>query len=131
MTEIIIGALAVWEVIEIWRHSHLFATWRARVDLWEGRLGQLLHCPFCMAPWVSLLVVSALETSKYLAQHSSRSLAIVAIVLNVIVYTLAVARLANLYNDVAHRYCRTPKSDQLDLDDDNEEPEDEDPPQSD
>lgn len=128
MTTLIIGSLVVWEVIEIWRHSHLMATWRARVDLWEGRLGELLRCPFCMAPWISFLVVLTLWTSEYLAQHDARGLAVI---LSASLYALAVARLANLCNDVAHRYCRTPKSDQLDLGDDNEETENEDPPQSD
>jgi hypothetical protein len=127
METIIIGSLAVWEAIEIWRHSHLFATWRARVDLWEGRIGLLLRCPFCMAPWISLLVVLNMWAGEHLAQNGSRGLALVSMA---IVYALAMARVANLFNDVFHPYCRTPKADQLDLDDDDEEDsENEDTPQ--
>jgi hypothetical protein len=125
MEKLLIGSLAVWEVIEIWRHSHLFATWRARVDYWDGNIGLLLRCPFCMAPWISLLVVLTLWTGEYLTQTVHGAF----IFVSVPVYALAMARLANLFNDATHDVCRTPKADQLDLGVDDEE--DEDTPQSD
>lgn len=96
--ELVIAALAVWEVIEIWRHGSIFASWRAHVELWEGWLGQLLRCGFCLAPWVSWLLVLWLLL-----------LARIHVAFGLIPYGFAVARLANLGNDLAHAWCRTPK----------------------
>ncbi len=81
-------ALAVWEIIEIWRHSALFADWRARVELWEGSFGYMLRCSFCLSPWVAFFCVVAGFDS--------------------LLYALGIARLANLGNDLTHAFCRTP-----------------------
>ncbi len=57
IVELLVLALAVWETIEIWRHSAIAAPLRARAELMEGFFGSLLTCPFCLSPWVSLLFV--------------------------------------------------------------------------
>jgi len=103
---LIVASLAVWEIIEIWRHSSLFASWRARVELWEGGLHGWLHellmCAFCLAPWVAFATCVSLHVP----------------LLRLLVYAFAVARLANLGNDLTHSFCRTPKFNELDIPDD-------------
>lgn len=95
LTLLVVAALAVWEALEIWNHSSLFARLRARVELWDHLGGDLLRCMFCLTPWVSLVVLTALVWTEL---H-----------LRVIAWALAVARLANLGNDLTHYLCRTPR----------------------
>lgn len=101
MYNIIVVALACWEAIEIWRHSSLMAPCRAEVETWEGpvlgRLRSLLECPFCLAPWTALVLLVCGTTP----------------LLSWIVPVLAIARLANLGNDVFHAWCRTPRENRL------------------
>ncbi len=96
VTTLAIAAFATWEIIEIWHHSALFASWRARIELWDGRvtgkLNQLLGCPFCMAPWTALVCLLLLMLP----------------ILWIIPTVFASARAANLLNDYFHRICRTP-----------------------
>ena len=108
---LVVAALAVWEIIEIWHHSALFAPMRAIVETWDCKIGDLLRCPFCLAPWVSLAVVLLLlGLSEYLDAHGPRPLAFL---VKAPFYAFAVARLANLGNDLSSAYCRTPRYDKL------------------
>lgn len=118
IVELLISALAVWEIVEVWRHSALFATWRARVDLWEGKIGDLLRCPFCLSVWVSLPVVLVLGMGDELLQDGPRW---ILPCLRAVLYVLAVARLSNVFNDAMHSVCRTPKHDQLPVETEDEE----------
>lgn len=95
--EAVLAALAVWEVIEIWRHGDLFAGLRARTEAYDTWWSYLLGCGFCLAPWTALAVV--------LAWHYVPAAKLV-------ILAFAVARLANLGNDLAYDWCRTPKSGQ-------------------
>ena len=110
MTNFVIASLAVWEAVEIWQHSALMAPLRARVDCWQGWVGQLLHCPFCLSPWVALVVVLTFEAQAILAPYVPRPAAEWILVP---VYALAVARAANVCNDLMHKFTRTPKYDKL------------------
>ena len=104
LTEILIAFLATWEAIEIWHHSVIMAGWRARAELTEGRLHSLLTCPFCMAPWVAWFFVAVMLCTRYwLGLEMGWPILLP-------VYGLAVARLANLGNDVFHAWCRTPRA---------------------
>lgn len=94
---LVVATLAVWEALEIWRHSSIMAPWRARAEVLEGRSGELLRCPFCMAPYVGLMSWLALQCSWTFW----------------VVWALAIARLANLANDLTHPWCRTPRHDRL------------------
>jgi hypothetical protein len=100
---LLIAVLAVSEIIEVWHHSHLFSEWRARVDLWESPVADMLRCPFCMAPWASLLVVCLILTPGGVLAELPR----------LPVYALAIARAANLLNDWQRPFNRTPKFDKL------------------
>ena len=104
------ACLAVWEIIEIWRHSTVTATWRARTELWTGWAGRLLHCPFCLAPWVSACVVILLEIST---AGTGIAHAGIWAVSALPVYAFAVARAANVGNDLMRGLTRTPKADGL------------------
>lgn len=104
LTDLIIAALAVWEIIEIWKHGSIFASWRDYIDnYWRGPVSgwfaELLSCGFCLAPWVALCVVEGMYYDELFRVENTR----------MIVYFLAVARLANLGNDMTHFLCRTPR----------------------
>lgn len=99
LVSLVVAALAVWEILEIWHHSALMASWRARAELLEGKLGELLRCMFCMSPWTSAAVLLAMGWWKW----PGSSLA------TFIVWAFAVARLANLGNDLGYEFCRTPR----------------------
>jgi len=99
MFDFVITVFATAEVIEIWHHSHLFANLRAQVEVHDGFWSQLIKCPFCMAPWVALML-SVWEWAK-----NSNNFPV-----SLLVFALAAARAANLLNDLTHSFCRTPKS---------------------
>lgn len=107
MTTYWLLSLAVWEIIEIWKHGSIFASWRARLEASESRLRDFGQCGFCLAPWIALLVCSLWQWQEYLCQHDY-TLPGTAIYLGIVAF--AVARLANLGNDISHRWCRTPKN---------------------
>lgn len=98
--DIIIAALATWQIIEIWHHSLLMAPLRSIAEMWDNKIGDLLSCPFCLSPWVGLVCITVLSVAEvgwfFLA-------------LSAIVKAFAVARLANLGSDFFKRYDRTPK----------------------
>ena len=102
LTELLVTTLATWQTIEIWHHGRLFASWRARTELWENKLGELLVCTFCLSVWVAWLFCLAFWASGLL-EPAYAQLALIPI------YGLAAARLANLGNDVFHSLCRTPR----------------------
>jgi hypothetical protein len=96
---IFVVALAVWQAVEIWHHGSLFEEVRAWFEtkqhsdnlLWRFVSG-LAACPFCLSVWVAALLV-ILEI-LHLGLFNS---------------ILAVSRMANLANDLAWRFCRTPR----------------------
>lgn len=111
LTDLIIATLAVWEIIEIWHHSSLFANWRAKVETCTGIIGNLLTCMFCLSVWVSFLITTLMIQHLILKQTESSLVLFFAYLIWVFINGLAVARLANLCNDITHKWCRTPKRD--------------------
>lgn len=101
-TNLIIAALATWQAVEIWHHSEIFARWRAYVEAVGGWPAALMRCPFCLSVWVafSLAVIVLHETDRLDA-------------VKLFVFALAVARLANLGNDLFYDKCRTPRQTDL------------------
>lgn len=93
---LVVAALATWQIIEIWHHSSLLAPLRARTEMWTGKLGELLVCPFCLSPWVAILCIVCLRvTEAWLASW--------------VVYAFAASRLANLGNDFFKQHTLTPR----------------------
>ena len=97
---LIISAIATWQVIEIWRHSTLFAEWRAWLELFNNYLSNLLLCPWCLSVWVGfgfagLALASDLTNSN---------------IPLVPAFAFSISRLANWANDISHSYCRTPNT---------------------
>lgn len=101
MLSLFVAALATWQIVEIWHHSSLLAYARSRAETQEGKLAYLLACPFCLSPYVALIcvVVMLLPSAWWL----------LSVPLQLIVQAFAVSRLANLGNDLAYKYCRTPR----------------------
>ena len=110
-TTLILVALATWQVVEIWHHGSIFSAWRSHALTWKlltdvgsdrflrrrwkrtrRFLARLLGCPFCLSPWVGIIL-----TVVFLVPYGWIPVA-----------GLAAARLANLFNDVSHCLCRTP-----------------------
>lgn len=104
LVELVVAALAVWQVVEIWHHSALFAPLRARAELLEGKAGELLRCPFCLSVWVGLAVgLVVLLPAVWWAWPAKLA-----------VLGFALSRAANLGNDLTRKWCRTPQANKLD-----------------
>ena len=107
---VIVSALAVWQVVEIFHHSQLTVTLRKwALNASQGRwvrafFGKLLSCPFCLSHWVAGGVVLLLWLTTLVPE------------LEYIIWIFAITRLANLGNDLSYNYCRSPK---VDLEEDN------------
>ena len=103
LIELFVAALAIWQIVEIWHHGELFADRHSKVENWRGGvkgwLGVLLTCPWCTSVWIGFLVCGNLELSRALG-HSWVAF---------FPYAFAMSRLANLGNDLTHRWCRTPR----------------------
>lgn len=114
LLELFVAVFATWEIVEIYRHSLLFADRRSKMETRVDRLGDLFQCNFCLAPWVGLLCLLIL-TTEHIPEGNDilDGLRRVTRVLRLPLYAFAVARLANLGNDLTYRYCRTPKHDKL------------------
>ena len=93
---LIVAALATWQIVEIWHHSLLMAPLRSRAEMWDNKLGELLSCPFCLSVWVGLCCTAGVT---FAAMYG----------LEYVIMAFAVSRLANLGNDVFKTYCLTPK----------------------
>lgn len=107
---LVVNALATWQIVEIWHHSAIMSGWRARTELWDNFFGDLLRCPFCLSLWVAAASVTLVQLPGWLGCCTQT-----------VLLAFAVARLANLGNDVFHGYCRTPKYDSSDIPQDAED----------
>lgn len=111
--ELIVAALATWQIIEIWHHSLLFAGRRAVVETWTNKLGELLVCCFCLSPWVALfctLVVYCNDVHiEWLNRIIGQDTRLAIWFAKSVITALAVSRLANLGNDYFYSICRTPR----------------------
>jgi hypothetical protein len=96
---LIITALATWQIVEIWHHSTLFAGRREAAQRLENKLGELLTCPWCLSVWVGFgcNIATTVVDASWLST-----------VARIIVYGFACSRLANLGNDVFKQFSRTP-----------------------
>lgn len=109
-----IAALATWEIIEIWRHSSLMAKWRAITETWDNFFGRVLHCAFCLTPWVSWFVCLIVVVPVPAWDGTLATIAVPIVTLSqFVVLGFAVARLANIGNDLTRDKCRTPNSDAM------------------
>lgn len=107
--EILILTLATYEIIELWRHGSIFATWRARTQLWTGFFGTLLNCGFCLAPHVAVWLVCLWSLTSNVDDGTWQWG--LSFLFRGIVLALAVARLANVCHDLMHAYTRSGRSD--------------------
>lgn len=52
ITDLVVCALAVWQAVEVWHHSELMATWRAKMEVRDGFVAAVAKCPYCLSVWV-------------------------------------------------------------------------------
>lgn len=110
MIELTEAALAVWQIINIWHHSSLFSTKRAVVECWDDWRTDLLRCPFCLSPWVALVVVLWMGLVNRLIGPGLPALSFV---LLSPIHAMAVSRVANVLHDLMKGRDRTPKANRL------------------
>ena len=94
--ELLIGVLAVAECIEVARHGSVwpFAGLRAWAQVSNVWLARLWRCGFCLAPWTAAGILLAWGWQDPVSRG--------------LIAALAVARAANLLNDLTYAYCRSP-----------------------
>lgn len=104
--ECVVVALAVWQIIEIWHHGEVFDTQRAKLELWEASdctlfwfVGRLSACAFCLSPWIGWICALIWQ----FGQTPGR----------ILLTGFAVARLANVGNDLLGPWSNTPQHDDL------------------
>lgn len=115
--ELVAAAAATWQAIEIYRHSQqpTVRSCRARLEILGGDLGHLFDCSWCLSVWVGFGLCGwrwAIEVSASAAELHWSLAAVRTVAYGawfVLVYGLAVSRLANAANDLTHRFNRTPK----------------------
>jgi hypothetical protein len=58
LIDVVLIALAAGALVDIWLNGSMFAGWRARFEVWENALSELLGCGLCLnyqAPiWLTL-----------------------------------------------------------------------------
>jgi len=104
MFEVVMCTLIVWQAVEVYRHSSLFATVRSYMDLVTGFFGSLHRCMFCLSVWVSFAVVVVWRTLNGFHHENPLSE-----IVSVFGYGLAISRLSNVLNDLLYDFTRTPK----------------------
>lgn len=112
LMHLLVAALATWEIVEIWNHGSIFATQRAILQTKDGFFARLMGCGFCLSPWVAAVVLTLLlvtEPPKAFGSLLQALWGTVLLTVRLFVYAFAVARLANLGNDLTHKHSRTPR----------------------
>lgn len=97
-----ISALMTYAIVETLHHSEFFAAARARLEAIGGFAGGLFACPFCLSHWAAAW--SALVGLYLMPPRDWIEGVCVWLVL-----WLGGRALANLLNDLAHGFVRTPK----------------------
>ena len=96
--DLIVLVLATNHAIEVYHHGSIFAGVRARLEVGDGFLSELMNCMFCLSIWVGAII-----GAYYLCFDN--------IYIRLPVYALAITRGANLLNDLTHHRHRTPGAD--------------------
>lgn len=108
-TELVVAMLATWQLVEIWHHSRIMAPWRARMELREDWIGELLGCPYCLSVWCGwfcgLVLWGATGDGGGTILRALWDW--VMLVPRIALSGLAISRAANLGNDLSHAWCRT------------------------
>ena len=101
---LLMSALANWQAVETYHHGAIFATVRARYEDRLGFLAELIGCPFCLSHWTAM-IFTALAFNSPVVTSGSESWWLVP------AFWLATVRLSNVFNDLTHAVCRTPRID--------------------
>jgi len=123
---VILVALATWQIVEILHHSEIalpirrLAARNTQTGVFRSFFSRAYNCPFCLTHWVAATLIAVLLF--YPAHEQCRGL------LTFVLVVFATARLANLGNDLAYNYTRTPR---IELEEHSEDIEIEDKPPED
>ena len=106
LTDLLLVSLFTWAVVEVIHHGSLFAEIRAYADAADGRLKELLGCPFCLSHWVGILgtvlAALAIEHRAGMAYY--------------ILLWFGSVRLSNVFNDLTGSFKRMSGDDEFDFD---------------
>lgn len=103
---VILAALAAWQITEVLHHAEITLPIRrltsgsAPKGTLRSFLTKLYNCPFCLSHWVTGLLVVLLFTTADIPFGR---------VVLAVIWIFAITRLANLGNDLAYNYTRTPR----------------------
>lgn len=101
------SCLAVNQVVEILRHSELFAEQRAYAEVSDSFFCRLFRCPWCLSVWVGGFFATMF--AGYILSNPM-GLGAYGELLLVPALAFAFSRGANIINDVGRRYNRTPRT---------------------
>ena len=99
LIDLVVLVLATAQAVEVYRHSSMRPIVRVReyfeTSPPDTALHQLGGCMFCLSIWVAFVLVLLYPLPFF----------------RILIPALAVARGANLLNDIGHKWCRTPRDD--------------------
>lgn len=98
LLSLLLVSLATWQAVEVLHHSTGYRLPEIR-DWGETHEWAILSCAWCQSVWVG--------TTLWLLLTYADAAGLV------LVGGLAASRLANLYNDLTHGFCRTPRASRL------------------
>lgn len=100
LVSLILASLAIWQIIEIQRHSHMpfFARARSRAQLYTGFFPELYSCGWCSSVWVGFFF-AGMAAAKVISGSE---------LFDIPAFPFAASRLANILNDITYGRCRTP-----------------------
>jgi hypothetical protein len=102
---LLLASLANWQAVETYHHGEIFANMRARFDARVGFTSDLVGCPFCLSHWTAM-IFAVWVVFIQLPTSGSELWGIMPM------FWLSTVRLSNLFNDLTHSVCRTPRQEQ-------------------
>jgi len=98
LIDFVVMVLATMQAVEVWHHGEIFRGRREAIKFckWDW-ISYLSQCMFCLSLWVAA-VIFLLHYLPILGRF--------------LLWSLAIARGANLLNDLTYRFNRTPKTDE-------------------
>jgi len=108
--EIFVAALSAWALTEVIRHGSIFERQRAWLEARGGPIAEWIGCAFCFSHWAALLTSAGtlFVWEDVLWEWTT--------LVKLLLVWLCAVRLANLGNDLTHKWCRTPREEEIEFD---------------
>jgi hypothetical protein len=91
LVDVLLLALAVGAVVDVWLNGSLFAGLRARIEIWDNKFSELLGCSLCLNYQAAIWLTLGLWALPMIVPSWAE------IPLRVVLVILAVGRLAWLF----------------------------------